>query len=106
MGQLNSNRTGWIARYSDSRLQIKTRPCRDGGVGTLIRGARFAAAVDLAQRVVQQNKSWLGSQHPLTISSMLDLGGAIHGDGRIEEALQVFQELLPLSERGTWTLRL
>jgi tetratricopeptide (TPR) repeat protein len=65
----------------------------------LIKDGRFAAAVNLAQQVVQQNKSRFGPEHPLTLSSMFELGRALHGDGRVEKALRVFQELLPLNER-------
>ncbi|KAH0563380.1 hypothetical protein GP486_002054 [Trichoglossum hirsutum] len=68
-------------------------------VAVLIRDCRFAAAVDLGQQVVQQNKSQFGPEHPLALSSMFELGRALHGDGRVEKALRVFQELLPLNER-------
>jgi len=69
------------------------------GVAVLIRDGKFAAAVDLAQQVVQRNKSRFGPEHPLTLSSMFELGRGLHGDGRVEKALRIFQELLPLSER-------
>ncbi|KIW91209.1 uncharacterized protein Z519_08105 [Cladophialophora bantiana CBS 173.52] len=74
-------------------------------VAVFIRGGRFAAAVSLAQQVVQQNKSRFGLEHPLTLSGMFKLGRVLHGDGRVEKALGVFQELLPLNERVFGPLR-
>ncbi|RYN22721.1 hypothetical protein AA0119_g11787 [Alternaria tenuissima] len=56
-------------------------------------------AVELGQQEVQRNKSQLGSENRLTLSNMFELGRALHGDGRVEKALQVFRELLPLSEK-------
>ncbi|KAK6541495.1 hypothetical protein TWF694_007304 [Orbilia ellipsospora] len=58
-----------------------------------------AATVESTRRVVEQNKSQFGLEHPHTLSSMLKLGMALHGDRRIEKALQVFQELLPLNKK-------
>jgi len=52
-----------------------------------------------AQRTVEQNKSLLGLDHPVTLSSIFDLGKAFHADGLIEKALSVFQELLPLNDK-------
>ncbi|KIW67730.1 hypothetical protein PV04_06962 [Phialophora macrospora] len=68
-------------------------------VALLIKDGRFAEAVDLAHNVAQQNQSRFGLEHPLTLSSMFELGRALHGDGRVEKALRVFQQLLPLNER-------
>jgi tetratricopeptide (TPR) repeat protein len=65
----------------------------------LIKDGRFAEAVDLAHHVVQQNQNSFGPEHPVTLSSMFELGRALHGDGRAEKALRVFQKLLPLDER-------
>src|SRR5271154_3825260 len=83
-----------------SSIVTKKRATTDyPSVSALIRDGKFAAAVDLGQQVVQQNKSRHGSEHQLTLSSMFELGMALHGDGRVEKALRVFQELLPLSEK-------
>jgi tetratricopeptide (TPR) repeat protein len=55
--------------------------------------------VDVGEQVVEQLKRQLGSEHPATLLSMADLAKAFHGDGRVERALQVFQEMLPLCEK-------
>lgn len=68
-------------------------------INSLIQMKKFGAAVSLAQQEVQQNKSRLGLEHPRTLRSMFELGQALHGDGRVARALQVFQELLPLNEK-------
>ncbi|KAK2735078.1 hypothetical protein FQN57_001358 [Myotisia sp. PD_48] len=73
------------------------------GVEILMNNGSFAAAVDLGQQTVKQNKSQLGPEHRLTLSSMFELGKALHGDGRVEAALLVFQELLPLNEQALGT---
>jgi tetratricopeptide (TPR) repeat protein len=72
-------------------------------VPTVTRHVRASAmtSVDVAsaQRKVEQKKTVLGPNDPATLSSMFDLGKAFHGDGLIEKALGVFQELLPLNEK-------
>ncbi|KAH7303546.1 hypothetical protein B0I35DRAFT_485120 [Stachybotrys elegans] len=68
-------------------------------IDALIRKGKFAAAVDLAQRTVDKNKRRLGLEHPLTLRRTFELGKALHGDGLVGRALQVFQELLPLNEK-------
>ncbi|EPS41989.1 hypothetical protein H072_4024 [Dactylellina haptotyla CBS 200.50] len=75
----------------------------------LIRGGEPVVAADIALQAVHDNKTRLGSEHPTTLSSMFELGRAYHRDRRIEKALRVFEELLPLNEKifgptGTRTL--
>lgn len=73
-------------------------PAPHDGVLTLIQRGDFAAAERLARQVVEQNKTQLGPNNPLTLINWFQLGKALHGDGRVEKALHTFQELLPLSE--------
>ena len=73
-------------------------PAPHDGVLTLIQRGDFAAAERLARQVVEQNKTQLGPNNPLTLINWFQLGKALHGDGRVEKALRSFQELLPLSE--------
>ncbi|KAK8099592.1 uncharacterized protein PG998_012833 [Apiospora kogelbergensis] len=54
--------------------------------------------VNWAKRVVE-NRKQLGPVHPATLLSMFEIGKALHGDGLVEKALGVFQELLPLNEQ-------
>jgi tetratricopeptide (TPR) repeat protein len=56
-------------------------------------------AVRSNELAVQNIKAQLGSEHPRTLSSMFELGMALHRDGRIEKALCIFQQLLPLRDK-------
>ena len=91
-------------RKSD-HIPTRPGPSHDTGVDvpTVNRHVNVSASATMsidvasAQRTVEQNKSLLGLDHPVTLSSMFELGKAFHGDGLIEKALGVFQELLPLN---------
>lgn len=95
MGQKASKRQSVAVAVAASNTSGEV----DGSVAALIRGGRFAAASELPKEVVQQHQTQFGSDHPITLSSMFELGRVLHGDGRVEKALRVFQQLLPLQER-------